>query len=147
MERVNATGEIFISHTKLDGRFVLRLAVGNARTTEDDVQRRLGGAAALRAVIFDLWDTLVAVGRRGVARALRADGRALGRRPRRVDARVAGHAYRARRTGPLAENVLAVLARSASDPAHTDALSEMRARAHARGARPRATARSRRSRS
>src|SRR5207237_3228115 len=39
MERVNATGEIFISHTKLDGRLVLRLAVGNARTSEDDVRR------------------------------------------------------------------------------------------------------------
>jgi aromatic-L-amino-acid decarboxylase len=36
---VNATGEIFISHTKLDGRYVLRLAIGNARTTEADVQR------------------------------------------------------------------------------------------------------------
>jgi len=37
LRRVNASGEIFISHTKLDGRTVLRLAVGNARTTEDDV--------------------------------------------------------------------------------------------------------------
>ena len=37
MERVNAGGEVFLSHTKLDGRFVLRLAVGSARTTEDDV--------------------------------------------------------------------------------------------------------------
>lgn len=37
--RVNASGEIFITHTKLDGRFVLRLAVGNARTTEDDVRQ------------------------------------------------------------------------------------------------------------
>ena len=36
--RVNASGEIFVSHTKLDGRFVLRFAVGNARTTEDDVR-------------------------------------------------------------------------------------------------------------
>jgi aromatic-L-amino-acid decarboxylase len=36
--RVNATGEIFISHTKLNGRYTLRLAVGNARTTEDDVR-------------------------------------------------------------------------------------------------------------
>ncbi len=35
----NASGEIFISHTKLDGRYVLRLAIGNARTTEADVQR------------------------------------------------------------------------------------------------------------
>ena len=39
LERVNASGEIFITHTKLDGRYVLRLAVGNARTTEDDVRR------------------------------------------------------------------------------------------------------------
>jgi aromatic-L-amino-acid decarboxylase len=38
LERVNATGEIFISHTKLNGRYSLRLAVGNARTTEDDVR-------------------------------------------------------------------------------------------------------------
>ena len=38
MERVNASGEAFLSHTKLDGRFVLRLAIGNARTTEDDVR-------------------------------------------------------------------------------------------------------------
>jgi aromatic-L-amino-acid decarboxylase len=36
---VNASGEIFVTHTKLDGRYVLRLAVGNARTTEDDVRR------------------------------------------------------------------------------------------------------------
>jgi aromatic-L-amino-acid decarboxylase len=39
LERVNASGEIFISHTKLDGRYVLRLAIGNDRTTEDDVRR------------------------------------------------------------------------------------------------------------
>ena len=39
LERVNATGEIFISHTRLDGRYVLRLAIGNARTTEADVAR------------------------------------------------------------------------------------------------------------
>ena len=29
--------------TKLDGRYVLRLAIGNARTTEDDVRRAWGG--------------------------------------------------------------------------------------------------------
>ena len=38
LERVNASGEVFLSGTRLDGRFVLRLAVGNARTTEDDVR-------------------------------------------------------------------------------------------------------------
>jgi aromatic-L-amino-acid decarboxylase len=39
LERANRSGEIFLSHTKLEGRYVLRLAIGNARTTEDDVRR------------------------------------------------------------------------------------------------------------
>ncbi|TMK33605.1 MAG: aminotransferase class V-fold PLP-dependent enzyme [Actinobacteria bacterium] len=39
LARVNASGEIFISHTRLNGRYVLRLAIGNERTTEDDVRR------------------------------------------------------------------------------------------------------------
>jgi aromatic-L-amino-acid/L-tryptophan decarboxylase len=39
LERANASGEVFISHTRLDGRYVLRLAVGNMRTTEADVRR------------------------------------------------------------------------------------------------------------
>jgi aromatic-L-amino-acid/L-tryptophan decarboxylase len=39
LERVNASGEIFLSHTRLDGRYVLRLALGNERTTENDVRR------------------------------------------------------------------------------------------------------------
>jgi aromatic-L-amino-acid/L-tryptophan decarboxylase len=39
LERVNRSGEIFISHSRLEGRYVLRLAIGNARTTEDDVRR------------------------------------------------------------------------------------------------------------
>jgi aromatic-L-amino-acid decarboxylase len=38
MRRVNQSGEIFLSHTKLNGRYVLRLTIGNARTTEDDVR-------------------------------------------------------------------------------------------------------------
>jgi aromatic-L-amino-acid/L-tryptophan decarboxylase len=38
LERVNASGEVFLSHTKLDGRYALRLAVGSARTTEADVR-------------------------------------------------------------------------------------------------------------
>jgi aromatic-L-amino-acid decarboxylase len=38
LERVNASGEIFLSHTRLNDRFSLRLAIGNARTTEADVQ-------------------------------------------------------------------------------------------------------------
>jgi aromatic-L-amino-acid decarboxylase len=39
LARVNATGEIFISHTRLHDRYCLRLAIGNERTTEADVQR------------------------------------------------------------------------------------------------------------
>jgi aromatic-L-amino-acid decarboxylase len=38
LERVNASGEVFLSHTRLDGRYVLRLAISNARTTADDVR-------------------------------------------------------------------------------------------------------------
>ena len=38
LRRVNESGEVFLSHTRLRGRFVLRLAVGNARTTEADVR-------------------------------------------------------------------------------------------------------------
>ncbi|HEY6584565.1 MAG TPA: pyridoxal-dependent decarboxylase [Gaiellaceae bacterium] len=38
LQRVNASREIFLSHTRLGGRYVLRLAIGNARTTEDDVR-------------------------------------------------------------------------------------------------------------
>ncbi len=39
VERVNRSGEIFLSHTRLNGRYVLRLAVGNERTTEADIRR------------------------------------------------------------------------------------------------------------
>jgi len=39
LDAMNATGEVFLSHTKLDGRFVLRLAVGNLRTEERHVGR------------------------------------------------------------------------------------------------------------
>jgi aromatic-L-amino-acid decarboxylase len=39
LESVNATGEVFLSHTQLNGKFTLRLAIGNLRTTEDHVRR------------------------------------------------------------------------------------------------------------
>jgi aromatic-L-amino-acid/L-tryptophan decarboxylase len=38
MHSVNATGEIFISHTKIEGRYALRLAIGNLRTQRSDVE-------------------------------------------------------------------------------------------------------------
>jgi aromatic-L-amino-acid decarboxylase len=39
VERANRSGELFLSHTKLDGRYCIRLAVGNANTTEADIRR------------------------------------------------------------------------------------------------------------
>ena len=39
LERANRSGEIFLSHTKLNCRHVMRLAIGNAHTTEADVRR------------------------------------------------------------------------------------------------------------
>jgi aromatic-L-amino-acid decarboxylase len=39
LDAVNATGEVFLSHTRLHGRLVLRLAVGHLRTTERHVAR------------------------------------------------------------------------------------------------------------
>jgi len=55
LDAVNRTGEVFLSHTKLDGRFSLRLAIGHIRTTERHVARawellqqhaeRIGGQA------------------------------------------------------------------------------------------------------
>jgi aromatic-L-amino-acid decarboxylase len=38
LERVNASGDLFISHTRVDDRYVLRLAIGSDRTTEDDIR-------------------------------------------------------------------------------------------------------------
>ena len=39
LDAVNASGEVFLSHTKLDGRFVIRLAIGHIRTEEKHVRR------------------------------------------------------------------------------------------------------------
>ena len=39
LDTINASGEVFLSHTKLDGRYVLRLAIGNLHTTEAHVAR------------------------------------------------------------------------------------------------------------
>lgn len=39
LERINASGRAFLSGTTLHGKFVLRLAIGNAATTEEDVRQ------------------------------------------------------------------------------------------------------------
>jgi aromatic-L-amino-acid/L-tryptophan decarboxylase len=37
MDGLNGTGKVFVSHTVLNGQFVLRLAIGNIKTTRDDI--------------------------------------------------------------------------------------------------------------
>ena len=39
LEEVNRSGQVFLSHTRLNGAFVLRLAIGHLRTTEEHVGR------------------------------------------------------------------------------------------------------------
>jgi len=39
LERINASGEVFLSHTKIGGRYGIKLAVGNLRTEERHVRR------------------------------------------------------------------------------------------------------------
>jgi aromatic-L-amino-acid decarboxylase len=39
LEAVNATGDVFLSHTRLNGAVTLRLAIGHLRTTEAHVAR------------------------------------------------------------------------------------------------------------
>ena len=52
LAKVNAAGPVFLVHTKVNGRIMLRLAIGNARTTERHVRQAwelvLAGADALR---------------------------------------------------------------------------------------------------
>jgi aromatic-L-amino-acid decarboxylase len=53
MDAVNRTGEVFLSHTRLSGRFTIRVAIGNLRTEARHVERAwelLREAAAERAV-------------------------------------------------------------------------------------------------
>ncbi len=37
MNRINTNGRFFLSHTKLHGKFTMRVAIGNLRTMERDI--------------------------------------------------------------------------------------------------------------
>ncbi len=53
VDRVNATGEMFVATTRLGGRLVIRLAIGNLKTTSEHVARAwalLSEAAAAESV-------------------------------------------------------------------------------------------------
>ncbi|HEV8053772.1 MAG TPA: hypothetical protein VGP30_02970, partial [Candidatus Limnocylindrales bacterium] len=39
MDAVNATGEVFLSHTRLDGRFTIRVAINHIRTERRHIER------------------------------------------------------------------------------------------------------------
>ncbi len=41
LEKVNATREVYLSHTRVRGSYALRIAIGNIHTTEADVRRAL----------------------------------------------------------------------------------------------------------
>lgn len=47
LEAINATGRAFLSHTILDGRYVLRMAIGNWQTTPADIDRLIETILAL----------------------------------------------------------------------------------------------------
>ena len=51
LEVVNDSGRVFLSHTRLEGRFTLRLAIGHIRTTETHVELAW---QLLRAAVRDL---------------------------------------------------------------------------------------------
>lgn len=55
LNRLNSSGRLFLSHTRLDGRYILRLAVGNIRTKESHVR---AAWEEIRAAAADLDDEL-----------------------------------------------------------------------------------------
>lgn len=47
LAELNASGEAFLSHTVLNGQYVLRFAIGNFQTTESDIRQTWSAIAAL----------------------------------------------------------------------------------------------------
>ena len=55
LEAINATGACFLSHTRVRGRFTLRLAIGNLRTGERHVRRAWDVVRAHAARLHAEW--------------------------------------------------------------------------------------------
>jgi aromatic-L-amino-acid decarboxylase len=51
MEQVNAAGVAYLSHTKLNGKYTLRLAIGNIRTDRSHVEAAWAALRSAAAVI------------------------------------------------------------------------------------------------
>jgi len=63
LETVNATGEFFLSHTVLRGKFTLHLAIGNMGTTRRARHAGVGGCAPCgRRALALMWGRLSACG-------------------------------------------------------------------------------------
>jgi aromatic-L-amino-acid decarboxylase len=41
LQTVNGSRKVFLSHTRVRGKYALRIAIGNIHTTEPDVRRAL----------------------------------------------------------------------------------------------------------
>ncbi|MCP4725200.1 MAG: amino acid decarboxylase [bacterium] len=39
MLKINSTGKLYLSHTKLNGKFIIRFAIGNIKTNEDHIKK------------------------------------------------------------------------------------------------------------
>ncbi|MGD8513901.1 MAG: pyridoxal-dependent decarboxylase, partial [Deltaproteobacteria bacterium] len=46
MDALNRSGQMFVTHTKLKGRFTLRLCIGQTNTTQDHIQKAWEGLQA-----------------------------------------------------------------------------------------------------
>jgi aromatic-L-amino-acid decarboxylase len=55
LQRVNESGEVYLSHTRLNGMFVLRLAIGNIRTELRHVERAWGLLREAAADVLRTW--------------------------------------------------------------------------------------------
>jgi aromatic-L-amino-acid decarboxylase len=54
MERVNSMGRAYLSHTKVNGTYMLRLAIGNIRTNQSHVEAAWADLRTAAAAVMAL---------------------------------------------------------------------------------------------